>query len=350
MIQSQRSVPIRVVPAPLAAPSVIRRGPKAFTLVELLVVVAILAILTGLILPAVQRAREAGRRTQCMSRLRQLGVAANACATATQAFPAGVNQWFFNAAVTYRGIPLFVNMLPYLEEDRLFARWRRDDPMLNASQGAGSNTAAVLPLLICPSDEITVNPIVYSARNWTYALTSYGGNGGTRSYFPSSATADGVFHTTGPASEPAANQAAVRPGDIRDGLSHTVLFGERSHHDPNYKSFNAAGWGEPLDQWGWWAASTDRKMIGQVTMSSFVPINYQLPFSYDDRAGHDPPADSYAAFQKIYVDMRLCAFGSCHPDGANFCFADGDVRFLASTTELDTLRALCTRAQSDNAP
>ena len=157
-----------------------------------------------------------------------------------------------------------------------------------------------------------------------------------------------MFHTTGPASEPAPNQAAVRPEDITDGLSHTLLFGERSHHDPNYKSFNAAGWGELLDQWGWWAASTDRKMIGHVTMSGYVPINYQLPFSYANRAGQNPPADTYAEFQATYVDMRICAFGSCHPGGANFCFADGSVQFLATETDLALLRALCTRAKSDN--
>ena len=177
-----------------------------------------------------------------------------------------------------------------------------------------SNAAVVLPNLVCPSDEIVQNPIDYTSRGWTYALTSYGGNGGTRSYFPSSSTADGIFHTTGPASEPSPNQAAVKPKDISKGLSHTLLFGERSHRDPNYKSFNDAGWGEFLDQWGWWGASTDRKMIGHVTMSGFVPINYQLPFSYANRAGQTPPADTYAGFQATWVDMRICAFGSCRND------------------------------------
>jgi prepilin-type processing-associated H-X9-DG protein len=220
--------------------------------------------------------------------------------------------------------------------------------MLNTNQGSNSNTAVLMPNLVCPSDEISRNPIVFATGGWTYALGSYGGNGGTRSYFPPSSTTDGVFHTTGPASEPAANQTVVRPEDITDGLSHTLLFGERSHHDPNYKSFNAAGWGELLDQWGWWAASTDRKMIGHVTMSGYVPINYQLPFSYDHRAGQNPPADTYAMFQATYVDMRICAFGSCHPGGANFCFADGSVQYLVSETDLALLRALCTRAKGDH--
>jgi prepilin-type N-terminal cleavage/methylation domain-containing protein/prepilin-type processing-associated H-X9-DG protein len=334
---------------PTATPGTTQPNRTAFTLLELLVVVAIIGIVVAVLLPAVQGAREAARRVRCMNQLRQLGVAAHSHVNAKEEFPAGVNQWFFNSSVTFRGIPLFVQLLPYLEQDDLFVNWHNDDPMLNASQGARSNTAIVLPLLVCPSDEIAANPILYTTRSWTYALTSYGGNGGTRSYFPPSSTTDGVFHTTGQASEPVPYQTAVRPDDITDGLSHTLLFGERSHSDQNYKSFNAQGWGDLLDQWGWWAASTDRKMIGHVTMSAFVPINYQLPFSYANRMGQNPPADNYADFQNTYVDMRLCAYGSCHPGGANFCFADGSVQFLVSATDINLLRALSTRAKADNA-
>jgi prepilin-type processing-associated H-X9-DG protein len=84
-------------------------------------------------------------------------------------------------------------------------------------------------------------------------------------------------------------------------------------------------------------------------MSGYVPINYQQPFSYANRAGQTPPADTYAQFQATWVDMRICAYGSCHPGGANFCFADASVQFLATDTALSLLQALCTRANSDNA-
>jgi hypothetical protein len=80
-----------------------------------------------------------------------------------------------------------------------------------------------------------------------------------------------------------------KPTDIRDGVSHTILFGERSHDDRNYKTFNAAGWGEPLEEWGWWGVSTSRKMIGHVTMSAVAPINYRLGFTYAQRSGQPPP-------------------------------------------------------------
>jgi prepilin-type N-terminal cleavage/methylation domain-containing protein/prepilin-type processing-associated H-X9-DG protein len=320
-----------------------RRDTAAFTLVELLVVIAIIGMLVAILLPAVQAARESARRAQCGNQLRQLGIAAASHATAKRNFPAGVEQWYFNTAVSHRGIPLFAFLLPYLEESNVLVNWNYDDPIHNSDRGLQSNTAVVLPLLICPSDQVDVNPVIMPGRNWYNALTSYGGNGGTRSYFPLQAEPNGVFHTTGEASEPRQKQRPIAPRQVSDGLSRTLLFGERYHDDPNFESFNAAGWGEPLKEWGWWGASVSRKMIGHVTLSAHAPINYQLPFGYAGRAGQMPPADSFAQFQE-YVDMRITAYGSGHPGGANFCLADGSLRFLESDVDWDILRALSTRA------
>jgi prepilin-type N-terminal cleavage/methylation domain-containing protein/prepilin-type processing-associated H-X9-DG protein len=315
----------------------------AFTLVELLVVIAIIGSLVALVLPAVAASRHAARRNHCANNLRQLGLAAASYEAAHREFPPGVRQWFFDAAVTYRGIPLFAYMLPHLEEGKVLANWDYEDPINNPSQGPNSKTAAVLTVLICPADELPTNPIVVPGRNWVYALTSYAGNGGARSYFPTQSSADGMFHTTGAASEPATNQRPVTVREVGDGLSNTLLFGERSHLDANYATFNSASWGDALDQWGWWAASTGRKMIGHVTLSAYAPINYRLPFGYDARGGQDPPADSFADFQH-YVDLRLCAYGSEHlGGGANFCFADGSLRYLAADAEHEVLKALSTR-------
>jgi prepilin-type N-terminal cleavage/methylation domain-containing protein/prepilin-type processing-associated H-X9-DG protein len=322
-----------------------RRCP-GLTLVELLVVIAIIGVLASLLLPAIQSAREASRRAACANNLRQLGIAAATHVDSKKHFPPGIEQWYFNSAVSHRGIPLFVFLLPHLEESVILADWDYVDPMNNVNRGAASRTAAVLPLLICPSDEIPQNPIVFSGRQWHYALTSYGGNGGSRSYFPSRSSADGIFHTTGEASEPEQDQLPVQPREVTDGLSKTLLFGERSHVDINYATFNAAGWGETISEWGWWGASTSRKMIGHVTMSALVPVNYRLPFNFEGRNGQLPPADSFAAFQH-YVELRLCAFGSNHSGGANFVFADGSLQFLPSETDLDAFRAMSTRAGED---
>lgn len=315
-------------------------------------VITIIGLLLGLLLPAVQWSREAARRAQCVNQLRQLGQAANAFAMAKKTYPPGVKQWKFQESATYRGISLFAYLLPYLEQSSVLVNWDYENPIHNADQGARSNTAVVLPILICPSDDIAQNPITESSGGWVYALGSYGGNGGSKSWSssrpPQGLTADGVFHSTGPGSEPKPDQRPVAPEDIRDGVARTLLFGERSHLDLNYQSFTRAGWGEKLEQWGWWGASTTRMMIGHVTMSAFAPINYQVPFDIAHRAGQTPPADSAKAFEH-FEDMRLCAYGSGHPGGANFCFVDGSVEFLISETELKVLRALSTRAGSEAA-
>jgi prepilin-type N-terminal cleavage/methylation domain-containing protein/prepilin-type processing-associated H-X9-DG protein len=316
-----------------------RRG---FTLIELLVVIAIIGTLIGLLLPAVQKVRAAALRIQCSNNLRQLGLAAHQYHNAFLMFPPGVNQAQYPSAPQYRGYTLFVYLLPYIEQGSLYVQWDFTTPLNNATGGTSVRTATVLTLLLCPADVILQNPITSQGR--TYALTSYGGNGGSRSFDPTAATIDGVFHTTGPGSQPMPNQGPVRLADITDGTSTTLLFGERSHTDPNYDSFAAAGLASRpgMGSWGWWGASEGRLAIGDVTLSGFSLINYSIPF----RMG-DPGAPTSSAQFKPYEDQRVCAFGSNHPGGANFTLADGSVRFVAQSIPLATLRGLATRAGSE---
>ena len=173
-------------------------------------------------------------------------------------------------------------------------------------------------------------------------MTSYGGNGGTRSFDPALATCDGIFHTTGPASEPNPDQLPVSLSMVTDGSSQTILFGERNHQDPNFETFAARSWSDSLNGLGRWAAIGGRKSIADVTMSAFVPINYQMPVDFDRRGEATPPVSSPGDFF-IHEQRRVCAFGSGHSGGANFALADGSVRFLAESLPLDTLQALCTR-------
>lgn len=319
---------------------------RGFTLVELLIVVAIMGILVSLLMVAVQNARESARRMQCASNIRQLAIATDQYEVVRKRYPPGLEQWFFNTAVAYRGIPLFAYLLPYIENGDLLVKWDYKDPIHNADQGELSKTALVLPFMICPSDIIEENPAKV-INSWVYGIGSYGGNGGRRSYLAQNASADGIFHTTGEASEPKPYQTAVRKVQVIDGLSHTFYFGERTHTDANFESFNQGGFGEDFSTWGWWGASTSRKMIGHVTMSTFAPLNYRLPFTFAQKGSQTPSASGFADFAANYGELRLCAFGSNHPSGANFAMADGSTQFITDRIENSLYVGLSTRAAAD---
>ncbi len=132
--------------------------------------------------------------------------------------------------------------------------------------------------------------------------------------------------------------------DVHDGTSHTFLFGERSHDDSNFDSFADAGCenGQPMGEFGFWTSSCGGWAMFDVTLSGYVPINYTIPVSYADRASLNPPAGNPNQFY-YYADQRLCAFGSDHPNGANFATVDGGTHFVNDSMALEVLQALCTR-------
>ena len=320
---------------------------QGFTLVELLVVIAIIAVLISLLLPAVQKVREAAARMACQNNLKQLGLAAHNYHGDHQRFPPGVYQLSFATAPRFRGVSLFVYLLPYLEQDNLFRGWDMVDPLNNTVGGASSRTATVLKGLLCPSDTIPQNPINSGSNRW-YGLTSYGGNGGSRSYDPQFATNDGIFFVVGPGSQTAPNASSVRIADVTDGLSNTLLFGERSHTDPNHDSFAAnltppsGQFLNPMGNVGWWAPSGGRLAAGDVTLSAYARINFRVPQPFANGGSMSPPATDYNSYL-YYNDRRLCAFGSNHSGGANFCLADGSVRFIQDALPEVTLQRLAVR-------
>ena len=331
---------------------------RGFTLVELLVVIAIIGILVALLLPAVQAAREASRRTQCTNTLKQLALGGP---------PLPRRRAHLSARLSSRGC---------LRRQRRQARHQSVCPPLALHRdghlhdavgfqrpgqrftGAGS-LAAQGPNLLCPSEPESENPLDYGSAHLgdsrplaAFKVTSYAGNGGTRSYHPDSGflKTDGIFFMAGPNSKPQPNQQPVRLADITDGTSHTLFFGERSRWDPNYNTFAAQGWDWEFRNYGNWCGASGL-VLAHVTLSSYSPLNYRLPFDYANRAGASPPANSAADF-KYYIDLRVCAYGSNHPGGANLALCDGSVRFFSETISLITLRALSTRqgGEAEGAP
>ena len=191
---------------------------SAFTLIELLVVIAIIAILIGLLLPAVQKVREAANRAKCQSHVKQLALAAHGYNDAVGRLPTGVEVG------GTRPTTLFVELLPYFEQDSLYRQW----DFVNYSANYPGRASTKLPILFCPS-----HPRVEPEGSFT----TYGGNGGRISFPPMKSTRDGFFHTTGPQSQPQPGQGAVQLQHAEDGLSNTILFGERIIGDGGLDSF-----------------------------------------------------------------------------------------------------------------
>jgi prepilin-type N-terminal cleavage/methylation domain-containing protein/prepilin-type processing-associated H-X9-DG protein len=305
-----------------------RRG---FTLVELLVVIAIIAVLIGLLLPAVQKVREAANRTQCLNNLKQIALAAHSYHDRERRFPTGARLAVLVGDRPTGGTTLWVELLRDLEQDNLHKKWDYYDNRNNVAGVRNATQAQVIKILLCPSDPLPepVSPITAAAPPWShgfYGLSSYGGNSGKRSTtfggvpdYPR-LTRDGIFFL----------ESLIRLTDITDGTSNTLLFGERYHRDPEFDRRRPVVWPSAWDtasvgQWGFVAHAGAN---GSVTLHSAAPINYRVP-----------PGGDFST-----LEDRASAFGSGHPGGANFAFADGSVRFLSESTPLPTLQALSTRA------
>lgn len=283
---------------------------RAFTLVEVLVVIFIIGVLVAILLPAVQMARESARKTQCTNQMKQIVLASHQYHDAFGFFPAGSGS--SNSYIRFRYGSMFIQLLPYLEQAPLFDKISdRFAGQPNALLPLHPEAAIPLPILACPSDPRTPGPQVISGEN--VSLTSYLGSAGT-DYLKK----DGIYFV----------DSNIRMSQILDGTSQTLTFGERPPSSDLVIGWWYAGIGIN-------AQGTGEFLLGAAERND----NPSIPC----------PRGPYV-FQKGKFSVQCDAlhYWSPHPGGANFALADGSVRFITYGAA-DILPKLATRAGGDAA-
>ena len=273
---------------------------KGFSLVELLVVVAIVGIVVAFMLPAVQAAREAARRSQCANHVRQIGLAMHQYHDAKGELP---NATFYGTTF----LSAFTVVLPYVEEDAKSDAYDR-----SVSYRSPGNLRIIelsVPSYICPTMNLPRSvPDADPACDEYGAIGSYAVSTGTEN--PWNGPHNGAFIF--------ARSGVTRFKSISDGLSKTLLVGELDYGLTNYN----------------WGACKNRETRWGAT-----------------RWGAGYPGVSLATTSGRFNSDRLISgftefvtFRSDHPGGAHFALADASVHFVAETIDPAVLDALATRA------
>jgi prepilin-type N-terminal cleavage/methylation domain-containing protein/prepilin-type processing-associated H-X9-DG protein len=287
---------------------------KAFTLVELLVVVAIIGVLIGLLLPAVQAARESARRSACTNNLKQIGLAIHTYTDARRSLPLGSNLPTTYQSNAY-GHSFVVFILPFLEEQSLYDGFNLT-LKYDVSPNKENSLKRTVQALLCPSSEARLSPAseLGTPASTTHYVGIMGPNDSTNVYARDTA-ADGSQFGRVAIQGVLLRDRAVALKDITDGLSKTLLVGELSWNDANaYRVWNG----------GCCHHASQRVCRG------IKNIRYGFrSYRYDFSGGNT-----------FFNDVSL---GSEHPGGTMVLFCDGSVRQFANTTPTDLLYKLASR-------
>jgi prepilin-type N-terminal cleavage/methylation domain-containing protein/prepilin-type processing-associated H-X9-DG protein len=328
----------------------------AFTLIELLVVVAIIGLLVGLLLPAMQSSRESARRLYCSNNLKQIGLALNNYHSAIGAFPPGR----LRTTIDGQGhcFSAYAHLLPFLEASSLFNRIdfnsNPDDPATN-----GVPLSQTLPFFLCPSDthrvlqSTAVNGVIVDSAVHNYPL-----NTGTT--FPLSPRNPGRVEVTGVFFE----NSRVRFGDILDGSSNTVCTSETVTSEGGPSAWDGvskttgfvltvgndnATVGPELTNYASQCHSAgillqqtrgSRWLYGAPGHSMYNHMRPPNDTDIDCRGGLPHSTRTNYWWDRLSLNV---AARSRHPSGVHALFCDGHVQFVDSYIDSQTWKALGSR-------
>jgi prepilin-type N-terminal cleavage/methylation domain-containing protein/prepilin-type processing-associated H-X9-DG protein len=307
------------------------RRRSGFTLIELLVVISVIAVLIALLLPAVQSAREAARRMQCVNNLKQIGLAMHNYYEARNALPGA--DMVFNVTE----LSALAQVLPFLEQSPVYNTIN----FAFSYQDPNNNTAmmTVINGFICPSDLPDPIPSLGGQTNYMANMGSgivWQAPIGPNTGMPAP---NGVFY----------GNSATTFAQISDGLSNTTLFSERVLADGNNAIVSPIA--DVFFSPG--SPTTPDDAMQQCLAVNIYDLNNQFPLFM---------GAPWLCGQHIFLHVtppnsRSCGFfvalravmppSSRHPGGVNVGFSDGSVKFVKDSVNLVTWRALGTRAGSE---
>jgi prepilin-type N-terminal cleavage/methylation domain-containing protein/prepilin-type processing-associated H-X9-DG protein len=333
-----------------------RRG---FTLIELLVVIAIIGVLVALLLPAVQAAREAGRRASCLNNLKQLGLAIHNYHGVYKRLPVGSESHAYpgNPSHPYNFYrwSLLAHLTPFLEQSNAYNTIDLNTPLYppgyQITQQNAIAASLVVPLFLCPSDK--QQPVSKftdaggASHDW--GPTNYAGCTGTGVGGGQSFDTDGTFFINSKTSfasltDGTSNTLAMSESVLGEGPESAPTSAVATVDPRTMYLFAGAG---PLTDSGCAGApqinNSNRRGFSWVNgeircglYNHYYPPNHKLP----DCMGYSTTSD----LATMYTGYGWRTARSWHAGGVNGLMADGSATFFANAIDLNTWRALATRA------